>query len=153
MGLTVPVAECLPVAAPSSLRIIHLIAFTTRQAEPVQACWLQWVSQVLARDTSESVHYRLHLRSYQANLSAPAPKVLAAGARAGTFKSAVRRKAPRRGSPRAARGAGDRAARRRLVVTDFDAPPLRPYSALLGCLGHELTFTRRRTPFATTWST
>ena len=150
-----PVSACSrpPPAYADRPSIIHLITFSTHNAAQVLDCWLQWAAHVIARDTTPQRHYRLHLRSFgvsnisAARLSARAKRATAS-APAGTFLTAAWYAALNAKlvvvselmeELRERSGEEDV-----FIITDLDVLPLRPYSALLPCLEHEITFMRWR---------
>ena len=156
IGLRVPVAQCNSTPAGSAgPLLIHIVAFATPYAAQTQACWLQWVSHVLSHDTTPQWHYRLHLRTYDANSSTTNSTVsrlsrrarrATRNAAAGTFQTATWYAALR-----AKIGVirdllveqKKEAVRSFYIVTDMDVAPLRPYSELIPCLNQDITFMRR----------
>jgi len=127
--------------------MLHLITFSTHHSERMQSCWLQWASHVMARDTTPQQHYRLYLRTHDAsNVSTVRPKGrrVTAGGAAGTYQTATWYAALRDKMFAIQEVLEETKASARevdaYVITDLDVVPLRPYSELLACLEHEITF-------------
>ena len=150
----VPEASCsaphLPVSSDTP-SVIHLVAFATRHSERMQACWLRWASSMMVHDTTPQLSYRLHLRTHHpGNVSAAAlsakAKVATATTPPGAFQTAAWYAAVNAKMAAWRDLLVDLHAAGRdndfVIISDLDVAPLQPYSKLLACREHDITFMR-----------